>query len=68
MLWQDIFKVYKSNFLVINTPWIFIFVLQGIPRYLKNKIKGGQQYVVSAIFLEKISEGKIGTANPQFFD
>jgi len=23
---------------------------------------------VSAIFLEKISEGKIGTANPQFFD
>jgi hypothetical protein len=22
---------------------------------------------VSAIFLEKISEGKIGTANPQFF-
>jgi hypothetical protein len=24
--------------------------------------------LLSAIFLEKISEGKIGTANPQFFD
>jgi hypothetical protein len=39
-----------------------------IPRYLKNIIKGGPQYVVSAIFLEKISEGKIGTANPQLFE
>ena len=34
----------------------------------RMKTKGGPQYVVSAIFLEKISEGKIGTANPQFFD
>ncbi len=33
-----------------------------------NKINGGPQYVVSAIFLEKISKEKIGTANPQFFD
>jgi hypothetical protein len=31
------------------------------------KAKGGPQYLVSAIFLIKISKGKIGTANPQFF-
>jgi hypothetical protein len=31
---------------------------------LKNKIKGGPQYVVPAIFLIKISKGKIRTANP----
>jgi hypothetical protein len=30
-------------------------------------MKGGPQYVVSAIFLVEISEGRIGTANPQFF-
>ena len=60
-------KVCKSNFYVINTALKFIVLLWDIPRYLKNKIKGGPQYVVSAIFLEKISEGKIGTANPQFF-
>jgi hypothetical protein len=35
---------------------------------LKHEIKGGPQYVVSALFLEKIIEGKIGTTNPQFFD
>jgi len=35
---------------------------------LKDEKKGGPQYAVSAIFLEKIIEGKIGTANPQFFD
>jgi len=34
---------------------------------LKNKIKGGPQYVVSAILLVEISEGKIGAADPQFF-
>ena len=34
---------------------------------LKNKMKDGPQYVVSAIVLVKISERKIGTANPPFF-
>jgi hypothetical protein len=34
---------------------------------LKHEIKGGPQYVVFALFSEKIIEGKIGTANPQFF-
>jgi hypothetical protein len=33
---------------------------------LKNKIKGGPQYVVPAIFLIKISKEEIGTANPPF--
>ena len=37
-----------------------------ISRYPKNKRKGGPQYVVSALFLVKISKGKIGTANPPF--
>jgi hypothetical protein len=42
--------------------------IQPKPRQiLKNKIKGEPQYVVSAIFLVEISEGRIGTANPQFF-
>ena len=36
----------------------------GYPRYLKNKIKGGPQYVVSAIFLIKINKGEIRTPNP----
>jgi hypothetical protein len=31
------------------------------------KTKGGPQYVVSAIILVKINQGKIGTANPRFF-
>lgn len=31
-------------------------------------MKSGPQYVVSAIILVKINEGKTGTANPQFFD
>jgi hypothetical protein len=34
---------------------------------LKHEKKGGPQYVVSAIFLLKIREGKIGTVNPHFF-
>jgi hypothetical protein len=34
---------------------------------LKDEKKGGPQYVVSTIFLEKIIEGKIRTSNPQFF-
>ena len=29
-------------------------------------IKNGSQYVVFALFLVKISKGKIGTANPPF--
>jgi len=33
----------------------------------RDILKGGPQYVVSAIFLLKIREGKIGTANPHFF-
>jgi hypothetical protein len=34
----------------------------------KNYYPKTNEYVVSAIFLEKISERKIGTANPQFFN
>jgi hypothetical protein len=34
---------------------------------LKNKMKDGPQYVVSAIVLVKINERKIGTVNPPFF-
>ena len=39
-------------------------LLWDISRYLKNKIKGGPQYVVPAIFLKKINKGEIRTANP----
>jgi hypothetical protein len=31
------------------------------------KTKGGPQYIVSAIFLVEIIDGKIRTTNPKFF-
>jgi hypothetical protein len=67
-LWQEIVKFYKLNLYVINIALKFIVLLWDILRYLKTWEKGGPQYVVSAIFLVKINKGKIGTANPQFFD
>ena len=42
----------------------YIVFLWDISRYPKKLNKGGPQYVVSAIFLEKISEGKIRGASP----
>jgi hypothetical protein len=54
------------KFYVINIALKFIDLLWDISRYLKTCEKGGPPYLVSAIFLLKISEGKIGNANPPF--
>ena len=51
----------------IPQPYTVPMTIQELGDFF-NTLTDPLPYVVSALFLEKITKGKIGTTNPQFFD